>query len=53
LSNSEPCIYYVVYMDNVFATIPLFETLQRKGIDVCGTTHVNGLKYSLSLKSND
>jgi len=45
--------HFIIYMDNGFATIPLFETLREKGIGACGTTRVTGPKYPLSLKSND
>lgn len=52
-SNSicESCVKYIVYLDNGFATIPLFEKLREKGIGACGTTRINSPRYPLSLKA--
>ena len=32
---------YVLYMDNYYTSVPLFEDLERQGTLACGTVHSN------------
>ena len=42
--------HFILYMDNGFSTIPLFQKLQEHKIGACGTTRVNGIGFPAALE---
>ena len=47
----DTCKYhFIIYMDNGFSTIPLFQKLRERKIGACGTTRVNRIGYPAALE---
>ena len=42
--------HFIIYMDNGFSTVPLFQKLRERNIGACGTTRVNRTGYPASLE---
>ena len=42
--------HFIIYMDNGFSTIPLFQKLRECKIGACGTTRVNRIGYPAALE---
>lgn len=42
--------HFIIYMDNGFSTIPLFQKLREHKIGACGTTRVNRIGYPATLE---
>ena len=42
--------HFIIYMDNGFSTIPLFQKLREHKIGACGTTRVNRIGYPAALE---
>ncbi|EDN05424.1 predicted protein [Histoplasma mississippiense (nom. inval.)] len=41
ISISQLVIFYSIYMDNYFTSVPLFKELHQQRYEACGTTHPN------------